>query len=507
MAHHFGAFDLGAESGRFIVGSLDKQRLRLKEVRRFPTGMLKVAGCWRWNIFGFYSQMKSALQAYAAKSLPRLDSIGIDTWGVDYALLDKSGRILELPYSYRDSRTRGMMPRFFRKIPAERVYRMTGIQFMPFNTLFQLLAMKQGRSALFKDMRCLLFMPDIFNYFLTGRKRTEFTFATTSQLYNPVKRDWEPRLFRALGIPRSIMQKAIAPGTIIGPIKRDICAETGINPMPVIAPATHDTASAIVAVPATQGFALGVAPALRGVAPRAGSDGPGWAYISSGTWSLMGIEVSKPILTDKAWAYNFTNEGGACRTFRFLKNITGLWLIQQCAKSWRRNDYGRLIEQAARAPAFKALVNPDWPEFLNPPDMPEAIRRFCKKTKQSAPKSPAQMTRCILESLALQYRLVLEQLKELSPRPINTIHIIGGGARNGLLCQFTADATGLPVLAGPVEATAIGNIMMQALALGYVKSLAEIREVVRNSFKPARYAPRHNQGWDEAYKRFKKLSK
>ena len=484
MAHHFGAFDLGAESGRFIFGSLDKKRLRLKEVRRFPTGMLKVAGCWRWNIFGFYSEMKSALQAYAAKSLPRLESIGIDTWGVDYALLDKAGNILELPYTYRDSRTRGMMAKFFKKIPAKRIYQMTGIQFMPFNTLFQLLAMKQWKSALLKDMRHLLFMPDIFNYFLTGRKRTEFTFATTSQLYNPVKRDWEPRLFRALGIPRSIMQKAIAPGTIIGPIKPNICAETGINPMPVIAPATHDTASAIASIPAT---------------------GRDWAYLSSGTWSLMGIEVSKPILTDQARKYNFTNEGGACKTFRFLKNITGLWLIQQCAKSWRRNDYGRLIEQAARAPAFKALVNPDWPEFLNPPDMPEAIRRFCKKTKQAAPKSEAQMIRCILESLALQYRLVLEQLRECSPQPINTIHIIGGGARNGLLCQFTADATGLPVLAGPVEATAIGNIMMQAKALGYVKSLKEIREVVRNSFKPARYTPRQCRQWDEAYERFKRI--
>ena len=486
MAHHFGAFDLGAESGRFIVGSLDKKRLRLKEVRRFPTGMLNVAGCWRWNLFGFYSEMKTALRAYAAKSLPRLDSIGIDTWGVDYALLDKSGRILELPYSYRDSRTRGMMPRFFRKIPAKRVYQMTGIQFMPFNTLFQLLAMKQVKSALLKNMSHLLFIPDVFNYFFTGIKRTEFTFATTSQLYNPVKRDWEPRLFRALGIPKSLMQKVIAPGTIIGPIKRNICVETGINKMPIIAPATHDTASAIASIPST---------------------GRDWAYISSGTWSLMGIEVSKPILTDKARKYNFTNEGGACQTFRFLKNITGLWLIQQCAKSWRRNDYGRLIEQAARAPAFKALVNPDWPEFLNPPDMPQAIKRFCRKSKQTAPKSPAQMTRCILESLALQYRLVLEQLRELSPRPINTIHIIGGGARNRLLCQFTADATGLPVLAGPVEATAIGNIMMQALALGYVKSLAEIREVVRNSFKPVRYEPYHDSKWDEAYARFKRIAK
>ena len=486
MAHHFGAFDLGAESGRFIVGSLDKKRLRLKEVRRFPTGMLNVASSWRWNIFGFYSEMKTALQAYAAKSLPRLDSIGIDTWGVDYALLDKSGRILELPYTYRDSRTKGMMARFFRKIPAELVYRMTGIQFMPFNTLFQLLAMKQVKSALLKDMRHLLFMPDIFNYFLTGRKRTEFTFATTSQLYNPVKRDWEPRLFRALGIPRSVMQKVIAPGTIIGPIKPNICAETGINPMPVIAPATHDTGSAIVSIPST---------------------GRDWAYVSSGTWSLMGIEVAQPILTDKARKYNFTNEGGACKTFRFLKNITGLWLIQQCARSWCKNDYGRLTKEATQSPAFKALVNPDWPEFLNPPDMPEAIKRFCRKTRQTAPKSPAQMTRCILESLALQYRLVLGQLRELSPRPINTIHIIGGGVRNGLLCQFTADATGLPVLAGPVEATAIGNIMMQALALGYVKSLPEIREVVRNSFQPVRYVPRQKSQWDEAYERFKRIIK
>ena len=484
MAHHFGAFDLGAESGRFIVGTLDKKRLHIKEFRRFPTGITNVAGRCRWDIIRFYNEMKSALRSYSDQAGPRLESMGIDTWGVDYALLDKTGHILEMPYSYRDSRTKGMMPKFFKKIPAKRVYQMTGIQFMPFNTLFQLFALKRSQAGILKDMRHLLFIPDIFNYFFTGIKRTEFTFATTSQLYNPVKRDWEPKLFQALGIPRSVMQKVIAPGTIIGPIKPNICAETGINKMPVIAPATHDTGSAIASIPAT---------------------GRDWAYLSSGTWSLMGIEVSRPILTDKAREYNFTNEGGVCKTFRFLKNITGLWLVQQCAKAWCNKDYGKLTRQAAQAPAFKARVIPDWPEFLNPPDMPDAIKRFCRKTRQSAPKSPAQMTRCILESLALQYRLVLEQLRELSAQSINTIHIIGGGARNGLLCQFTADATGLPVLVGPVEATAIGNIMMQALALGYVKSLAEIREVVRNSFKPVRYEPCQCSQWDEAYERFKRI--
>lgn len=486
MAHHFGAFDLGAESGRFIVGTLDKKRLHIKEVRRFPTGMLKVAGSWRWNVFGFYNDMKSCLKAYAAQANPCLDSIGIDTWGIDYTWLDKAGNILELPYTYRDRRIKGMMAKFFKIIPAKRIYHLTGIQFLPFNTLFQLFSLKQSKVGVLKQMRDLLFIPDVFNYFFTGIKRTEFTFATTSQLYNPIKRDWEPRLFRALGISRNVMQKVIPPGAIIGPIKSNICAETGINPMPVIAPATHDTASAIVSIPAQN---------------------HNFAYISSGTWSLMGIEVTKPILTDKARAYNFTNEGGACQTFRFLKNIMGLWLIQQCAKAWCQNDYGKLTKEASQAPAFKALVNPDWLEFLNPPDIPEAIKRFCEKTRQAAPKSSAQMTRCILESLALQYRLVLEQLRECSDRPINTIHIIGGGARNGLLCQFTADATGLPVLAGPVEATAIGNIMMQAEALGYVKSLAEIRDVVRNSFQPVRYAPRQNQGWDGAFIRFKKIIK
>ncbi|UCC69042.1 MAG: rhamnulokinase [Armatimonadota bacterium] len=488
MAQHaLLAFDLGAESGRTILGTLDGRQLNIRELSRFPNGMAALLGHLHWDVLQLFQEMKKGLRMCAAEVTAEPESIGVDTWGVDFALLAPDGSLVGLPYGYRDPRTNGAMEEFFRRVPRERVYELTGIQFIQFNSLFQLFAMVRERCPLLPVASDMLFMPDLFNYLLTGARRNEFTVATTSQLYNPVTGDWEEELFAALGISRDIMQEIVPPGTVLGKLEGEICRETGLKEVPVIATASHDTAAAVAAAPA---------------------EGEGWAYISSGTWSLMGVETPKPIITDQSREHNFTNEGGVENTFRVLRNIMGLWLLRQCREAWaadRRYRYQELSEMALSAPPFKAVIEPDHPSFLNPPDMPEAIRNLCRKTKQPAPESPAEFVRCILESLALKYRLVLDQLREIHARPIETIHIIGGGARNNVLCQFTADATGVEVVAGPAEATAVGNLLVQALGLGCVGSLAEIRDIVRQSFSVVRYQPTKTPEWQSAYDRFRGL--
>lgn len=484
---YFLAFDIGADSGRAMLGRLENRNLQIKELSRFPNGMVLVLGHWHWNIFRLFEEVKRGMKLCASEEKIQPQSVAFDTWGVDFALLARDGSFLGLPFAYRDQRTEGAMEEFFKKVSRERIYQLTGIQFLQFNSLFQLFSMMRDKSPLLEVASDLLFMPDAFNYFFTGKKKTEFTFATTSQLYNPRKRDWDDELFAALGISKSIMQEIVQPGTVIGSLSKAISQETGMHDMPVVAVASHDTGSAVAAVPA---------------------EGEDWAYISSGTWSLMGVETQEPIINGQALELNFTNEGGFGRTFRFLKNIVGFWLLQECRRSWARErlfSYDELTDMAASAPTFKALVEPDWGEFLNPSDMPEAIRRFCQKTKQKIPESPAEFTRCILESLALKYRLTLDQLSQISPRPIRRIHVIGGGAKNCLLNQFTANATGLPIVAGPAEATAIGNIMVQALALGHFSSHAEIRKVISRSFAATRYEPQDTKNWDSAYERFKDI--
>jgi rhamnulokinase len=483
----FLAFDLGAESGRAMLGQLQDGRLRTEELARFPNGMLSIRGHLHWNIFRLFEEMKRVMETCSSGMGAHPASIAVDTWGVDFALLARDGSILGLPFAYRDARTDGAMEEFFEIIPRERVYRLTGIQFLQLNTLFQLYVMKRDNSPLLEVASDLLFIPDVLNYLLTGEKKTEFSFATTSQLYNPLKKGWDDELFDALRIPKSIMQEIVLPTTVIGKLDTSICRETGLDQTPVIAVASHDTGSAVAAVPA---------------------EGERWAYISSGTWSLMGIETNRPLISDQALELNFTNEGGVEGTFRFLKNISGLWPLQQCRKAWEKEraySYGELIRTSGSAPPFKAAIDPDSAEFLNPPDMPEAIRQFCERTSQTVPASPAEFVRCILESLALKYRLVLDQLRRICPHPIERIHVIGGGARNDVLCQFTANSTGLPVTAGPIEATAVGNIMVQALAMGYVASLAEMRDVIRQSFELVRYEPQHAAEWDAAYERFRNL--
>jgi rhamnulokinase len=478
----FLAFDLGAGSGRAILGTLAGRTLRIEEVARFPNSMINVLGHLHWNAFSLFEEIKRGLAACPAKGI--LQSAAVDSWGVDFSLLASDGSVLGLPYAYRDARTDGSMESFFEIVPRERVYELTGIQFMQFNSLFQLHAMRRGRSPLLEAARSLLFMPDLFNYLLTGARKTDFTFATTSQLFNPRKRAWEEELLAALDLPAGMMQEIVEPGTRIGELDAGVRRETGAGPLPVIAVASHDTGSAVAAVPA---------------------EGKDWAYISSGTWSLMGIETDEPIINRKVLDLNFTNEGGVGGTIRFLKNICGLWLLEQCREAWAGEGavgYDELLRGAEGAPSFGSLIDPDDKSFLNPENMPAAIAAFCDKTGQAAPRSPAGFVRAILESLALKYRFTLDQLRRVSPMPVNRIHVIGGGSRNALLCRFTADATGLPVFAGPAEATAVGNIMVQALAAGSVGSLQAMRRVIGNSFEPVRYEPHDTAAWDAAYELF-----
>ncbi len=483
----FVAIDLGAESGRTILGTLEERRLAIQQVTRFPNDTKQIGGHLHWDIDGLFGSMKDGLRACSRLGI-NPQSIGVDTWGVDFGLLGTDGALLEPPYAYRDHRTNGMMEKFFGRVSRRRIYELTGIQFMQLNTLFQLFAAAEQSPAVVGKASRLLFMPDIFNFLFTGETRTEFTFATTSQLLNPRTRNWEPELFAALQVPITIMQTIVHPGVTLGKVKRSIAEELSIGEIPLTVVASHDTASAIAAIPA---------------------EGSDWAYISSGTWSLMGVELRQPVINDEALAANFTNEGGVGGTFRFLKNIMGLWLLQQCRKEWSvevQYDYDAMVKLAGQADAFRSLLDPDYEEFFNPPSMPAAIRQFCQKTGQPIPASHAHYLRSILESLALKYRATLDQLQRLTGRRITRIHIIGGGAQNSLLCQYAANATGAIVIAGPVEATAIGNIMVQALAAGCVSSLEEIRSVVRRSFEPVSYIPKETELWNQAYERYTELT-
>ena len=484
--HSFIAFDLGAESGRTILGTLERNHLEIQQITRFLNEMKPMGGHLHWDINGLFSNLKEGLRA-CARLGANPQSIGIDTWGVDFGFLGQDGEFLELPYTYRDHRTNGMMEKFFERVPRRRVYELTGIQFMQLNTLFQLFAAAQQNPHVVEKASRLLFMPDIFNFLFTGETKTEFTFATTSQLLNPHTKNWEPELFSALQVPISIMQQIVQPATKLGRLRTSIAQELSLGDIPVTAVASHDTGSAIAAIPA---------------------EGTDWAYISSGTWSLMGVELLQPVISNEARESNFTNEGGVGGTFRFLKNIMGLWLLQQCRKEWSAEvqyDYDEMVKLAELADPFRSLLDPDYPEFFNPPSMPGAIRQFCQKTSQPIPATHGQYVRSILESLALKYRSTLDQLERLTGRRIRRIHIIGGGTKNGLLCQYAANATGATVIAGPVEATATGNILIQAIALGHLESHAAARTVVQNSFELKTFTPEHADSWDAAAKRFEKL--
>jgi rhamnulokinase len=481
----FLAVDLGAESGRVFLGDFDGARVDLREVHRFPNVSVRVADGLHWDVLRIMHEIKEGL-AKVSRQGGDPTSVGVDTWGVDFALLDRDGALVSNPYHYRDPRTEGMMEEAARRVPEEEIYRTTGIQFMPLNTLYQLLAFEG--SPLLDAAATLLMMPDLIGYWLTGEKACEYTVATTTQLYDLDAGDWAWKLMRRMNIPGGIFPEIILPGAQLGNVRPEVREETGLGEVPVTAAATHDTASAVVAVPAEKSF----------------------AYISSGTWSLVGIETDRPVTTEEALQHNFTNEGGFGGTVRLLRNVMGLWLLQECRRTWARNgldhSYEELVRMAEAAPPFAALVDPDHAGFLAPGDMPARIRDFCVKTGQNLADEPGAVARCVFESLALKYRWVLERAEEISGQRAETVHVVGGGARNSLLCQLTAAATRRPGRAGPVEATVLGNVMVQVYARGYVGSLGEIRDVVRASAEVRTYVPEGSADeWDEAFGRFSRL--
>jgi rhamnulokinase len=484
---NFLAFDLGASSGRAILGTISDGKLSLKEIHRFDNQMVEINGSFYWNIFGLFGELKTGLKKCIYDFGIQPESVGVDTWGVDIALLDKNGMIVGLPYAYRDPRTDTAMEEVFKIIPRKELYQLTGIQMMQFNTLFQLHAYKRDHSPMLEIAKDILFMPDALCYLFSGVKKNEFSIASTSQFLKPGKLEYEQRLFDAIDFDINMMQDLVLPGTILGTIKTEIQKETGSTSIPVVAVAAHDTASAIASVPAT---------------------GRNWAYISSGTWSLMGIESDQPLISEEIQKLNFTNEGGVEGTTRFLKNIMGLWLLQECRRTWSAEhnySWPEMVEMSIKAQPFKCLIDPDAREFLNPGDMPAAISAFCLKTGQTAPETHGEIIRTIFESLALKYRSTLDSIRSVSAVPIEKIHIIGGGANNELLCQYASNATNLPVYAGPTEATAIGNIMIQAKALGAVSTLEEIRHIVFESFETRIFSPEDADIWNSHYQRFKNL--
>ena len=482
------AIDLGASSGRVMAGLFDGNKLTLEEVHRFPNGGHRIGDHFYWDFVGLFAEIKTGLGKAAPTYGNRVVSAGVHTWGVDYGLVDGGGYLLGLPHQYRDPRTEGMDARAFRRVARRRIYEITGIQFMYFNTMNQLMADAARRSPALAQARRILFTPDLINYWLTGRQTNEYTIASTSQLLDARTRGWAKGLIRRLGLPAKLFGPLVQPGTVVGELQESVREETGLAKLTVIAPGCHYTASAVAAVPTDQDYFI---------------------YLSSGTWSLMGVETPKPVITEASYRYGFTNEGGVCGTIRLLKNICGLWLVQECRRIWTQHgqslDFATLNKQAAAAKPFAAFLDPDYPEFATPGDMPARIAAFCKRTGQTAPATPGATVRMILESLALRYREVFAQLEEMTGQRYPVLHLVGGGVQNQLLNQITADALQRDVLAGPVEATALGNVLMQLLALGKVPDLKSARALIRKSFAPKRYTPRAAAGWDEAYLRFKEI--
>jgi len=477
------AVDLGASGGRVMMGTVGRgQQLELQELHRFPNVPVRVLGTLHWDVLALFQGVLDGLGA-AARAGAGLASLGIDTWGVDYGLLDADGTLLGNPVHYRDTRTEGMAGQVLARVPAAELYAITGIQQLPLNTIFQLAA-AAGTPQL-AAARTLLMIPDLLAYWLTGQAGAEVTNASTTQLYDVRAQAWATSLMTRVGIPPGIFPPLRRPGDIIGELLPRITTETGLaTPVPVLAVGSHDTASAVAAVPA---------------------QGPGFAYISCGTWSLVGMELPGPVLSEASFKANFTNEAGIDGTIRYLRNVMGLWLLQESMRTWSARgtpaDLDTLLAAAAEAPALRAVIDPDDPHFLTPGDMPGRIAHACRRTGQDPPADPGATVRCILDSLALAYRRTIAEVQELSGRHVDTVHIVGGGARNALLCQLTADACGLPVVAGPVEAAALGNVLVQARALGAAPDdLAGMRQLLRQTQNLHRFAPSHGRAraWDQA---------
>ena len=485
----FLAFDLGATSGRSILGTIEHGRLQMKELTRFPNQILQIGNHFHWNIYSLFEHLKAGLIA-AKKEGVEITSIGIDTWGVDFALIAEDGSILGAPYAYRDPHTVGAPEKYFEIVPREKVYDLTGIQVMNFNSLYQLFALSQADNSLLKATKEILFMPDALAYMLTGNKVVEYTIASTSQILNPRTKQFEAELLEKAGVLPSILGKIVMPGHEIGTLRDDLAEESELGKVKVVAVAGHDTGAAVAAVPALN---------------------ENFAYLSSGTWSLMGIEVKDAIINEETFALNFTNEGGVEGTTRFLKNITGMWLLEQCLKEWKKEGityaYEKLVQMADTVPAFQSLLDTDHSSFANPVSMTDAIVEYCVATGQTAPSSHAEFVRSIFESLSLKYKYVINILKGLAPFPIEKLHVIGGGSKNPLLNQWTANSIGIPVVAGPSEATAIGNIMIQAKAAGCVDSLQEMRQIIGESVQLDEFLPQNPEVWAEAYQKFLAVTK
>jgi rhamnulokinase len=489
----FLAVDLGASSGRVLAGRWDGSRFTLQEVHRFANEPVSQMGRLQWDVLALWSQVRGGLARYAAwepveESMEsattrrgELAGLGLDTWGVDFALLDRVGNLLGNPHHYRDRRTIGAMARAFERVPRHDVFVATGAQPMAYNTLYQLLAMVRARDPQLDVATTMLPMPNLFSYWLTGQRVAERTHATTTQCLRADTGAWATGLLERLGIPTQFLPPLVEPGTLLGPTLADVTAETGLPAAPVFAVASHDTASAVAAIPSLDGDS---------------------AYISSGTWSLIGVEIATPLITDAVLSTGFTNEGGVAGTTRLLRNIPGLWLVAECRRRWRRDgreyEWDELVAMAERSAGLKSVIDPDDPGLVNPPDMPIAVRALCRETGQEPPDGVGAIVRCCLDSLALKCRAALDDLTEVTGHRPGTLRVVGGGSQNRLLCQLTADACGLPLIAGPVEATALGNVMVQAIAAGDLESVVEGRAAVAASVRLDVYEPRAGPDWDAA---------
>ncbi len=477
------AFDFGASSGRAIIGSFDGKKITLEEVHRFSNDPVSVHGTSYWDVLRLFHEIKQGI--LKAKGNGGFDSIGIDTWGVDFGLLDEHGLLLENPIHYRDKRTVGLVEEAFKSIPKEKLYNLTGIQFMELNTVFQLLSIKLQRPYLFDRADKMLFMPDLFAYMLTGVKSTEYSIATTSQLIDIQTGTWCDEIFDTLGIPKRLTTDIVKSGTVIGTLSDEICEECGVDKTPVVAVCEHDTQSAISAVPCPDGS---------------------FAFLSSGTWSLFGTELPKPIVNQKTMDINITNEGGYGDSTGFLKNIIGLWLIQESRRQFAREgtqySYADLEKLALASKPFACFIDPDAPEFVAHGDIPSRVREYCRKTGQYVPQTVGEIMRCIYESLAMKYRLTFEKLQECTERNYDVIHVIGGGTKDTLLCRMTANSCARKVVAGPIEATVLGNIAVQLLASGEIKSIEQARRIIAESEATTEYLPENTEEWAEHYKHF-----
>ncbi|WP_213644310.1 rhamnulokinase family protein [Paenibacillus lautus] len=478
------AFDLGASSGRAMLGQWNGRTIDVTEIHRFPNDPVRIGDRFQWDILRIYHEVKQGLLRLKGQhNLP--SSIGIDTWAVDYGLLDRSGELLMNPYHYRDTRTDGVMEQVFRDVPPAEIFDRTGIQFLSFNTIYQLASLQRQKPYLLQEAERFLMIPDLLRYFLTGEMANEFTNASTTQLYNPLSDSWDDHLLKSLNIPHRLFHPVVQPGTHVGALRSYVTEELGIPSIPLCTVAEHDTASAVVAVPALE---------------------QSFAYLSCGTWSLMGTEVDQPVIHERARELNFTNEGGAYGTYRLLKNIMGLWILQECQRTWEREgltySYPELVNMADAAPAFACFIDPDDPVFLPAGDMPKRVVEYATRTKQSIPQGVGALVRCIMESLAMQYRYVLKLTEELSGQKFQGLHMVGGGIHNETLCQWTANAIGRPVWAGPAEGSAIGNMAVQWISQGELSDIWEARAVIRESFPVKIYEPKETPLWEEAYGMF-----